>query len=142
MQQIHFEEAAWKLRKLTQQQEVAEEAEEAAHAESACGKVHSLLWSTLPRCFLCYVDNQMHAPGGTALLCTPTGSCRKLSWHGDCESLSPALRVCAAPPAQLSELLLRIFTADVLQQRLCLCGVVTLLTQHLLTSPCALYKAC
>jgi hypothetical protein len=91
MQQIHFEEAAWKLRKLTQQQEEAEEAEEAAleaaFAESACGKVHSLLWSTLPQCFLCYVDNQMHARAGTALLCTPTGSCRKLSWHGDCESL-------------------------------------------------------
>jgi hypothetical protein len=49
--------------------------------------------------------------------------------------------LCRAP-AQLSELLLRIFTTDVLQQRLCLCGVVTLLTQHLLTSPCALYKAC
>jgi hypothetical protein len=98
MQQIHFEEGAWKLRKLTQQQEEAEEAAlEAAHAESACGKGHSLLWSTLPRCFLCCVDNQMHAPAGTALLCTPTGSCRKLSWHGDCESLSPALRVCAAP---------------------------------------------
>jgi hypothetical protein len=84
MQQIHFEEAAWKLRKLTQHQEEAEEAAlEAAHAESACGKGHSLLWSTLPRCFLCYVDNQMHAPCGTALLCTLTGSCRKLSWHGD-----------------------------------------------------------
>jgi hypothetical protein len=48
---------------------------------------------------------------------------------------SPALRVCAECLAQFSNSLLRIFTADVLQQCLCLCGVVTLLTQHLLTFP-------
>jgi hypothetical protein len=65
-----------------------------------------------------------------------------LSWHGAVSHFHRYTCVGADCHAQASEFLLRIITAGVLQQCLCLCGLVTLLTQQLLAFPPALYKAC
>lgn len=57
-----------------------------------------------------------------------------LSWHGAVSHFHRYTCVGADCHAQASEFLLRIITAGVLQQCLCLCGLVTLLTQQPLAS--------
>jgi hypothetical protein len=84
-------------------------------------------------CIICMLQR------GAAHLCTPLGSCESakdaelaLSWHGTVTHFHIYTCVCVECHAQASEFLLRMITAVVLQQCLCLSRVVTLLTQQVL----------